>query len=1615
MADSVIQPSMVNTMDATVAASVMPSLASSSATSSSAISSSAATSSATASSATAGATVGSSSVKDNLSATKLFSSYGSDVIDSNQFPMQHATQQLPSNQVTIATTDPISVTDIVPSSTVSGTRTDGQSTDIASSRVSDSHSTSVTSDSSSVIPVLSVDQTDTSKLPSAVVSQHSNSVPLVSSVTSKSLMSSKTSVNVIKPTSATVMPVNKDTLVSKSSSTKLSGEIYGTATPSETVLSSTTVGLNSVSLKTTDAVPLTPLSSKPVEPAARGQSTILGGGLSDYIIYIGVPLCGLVILIFLIVCIVCIKRRKAKQASSPAKNRVQDLWVNNSRSDIPMTSQNNVPDIHVAESISPDEHIGCTSYEAVFDFKAEQSTHLSLKQGDLVRVNRKETAGWWRGTVGDQTGWFPSNYVQPSLQDNIKTENEVQMHDDSHISSFMVKNSLEQRQSYILNEPNHRKSTPTEEEIEAEPIYCKIQPKDKRKSGCDRSSSTTPTKSQVEVNKDTTYKDLTIPYIALYPFVARVHGELTVNKNDVILCRESDGKNGWTKARNENTGDEGYVPSTYIKKIEISEKVEEKTANEDKPAEAIDIKEDRSNQLAGTTLETDPYSYKQLEVNTNIDNKQDLVGIIHKAVHTFSAEKAGDLEFEAGELITVFQILENGWWLGCKEKTVGWFPGSFVEMLDHPSSSPSPSPASSIQSPSESPVPSEDSSILNEDTKPPSATESRSKLKPVRKAPPPPTRHDEPAVIEVTDSDMVKKPESKLPRPGGSRLPKMTRPKVAPPQPPCKSPDDSPSPLYDSIEKSDSLNQNSAKLDNEAKNNNVELCGTGSEGLYELIKETSNNDVPRVTPNKADKAKPPVPKRYIKPKLVTIPRTEVQLPDKDSLSKGLVNGDVMRLRSPPPPRPAAPKLGPLRAKLSAPKPLEDQIPNEEDNTYFHVSPQRKFDTFIRQESSERELELEDPYKSKGLSSFGSSFGSTFGKPAQNKQDDMKSIQNVDNLDNEISASPNNDFHPNKVAVLPVSAQVHLNGDTKRNIQLSDNGDIITPKGDNISHENKDIINDTNVFDSAKDKTENEVKPKSAIPITPKSKGSRLQPPKSVFNKDNSGPSDVTADQDNVVESPVDKTNKISKLKTPVTPKESPDKWKPDDNNVFQYPDVSYQKGVANSVERSSVGDVDNNIDGNVKHIPSDDDSRARSESFGRPPVAPKPKSGLPKPKTFGKKDESTGASSPLTKKSPSFDESPIVDNNRTVESPKPNKPISGLPVSKTRVNSESENEADKSFDESSKVVTPVSKIPLGSAIPHQSPGLRGRKSNIPSPGMRNHSTDRLEQNRQKSNSECESPVSPVGNLRSKPESPAAGRKGSPLQNVTGEQRSLRNRSNSPAGRTGIPTTVRNRSNSPAPKSPGIPVARQNSPKSTPKSKRGLVPPKKIHNGSDTPTSTSVPDTNRPSELPGLNSQMSSDFDSTDDSLSPKPDRPSKPPRVQKKKSPDGKPPKHGKSLLPVIHKSMESTGSPSNGVSSPSGGTKPRRGIPVAKPTRPPAPKSPPAESGSMKRTLYQAMRAYTAQNDDELSFSEGTFVKELSDCDRPGWFVGMLADGTTGLYPSDHFKPSPVTAQSEA
>ena len=58
-------------------------------------------------------------------------------------------------------------------------------------------------------------------------------------------------------------------------------------------------------------------------------------------------------------------------------------------------------------------------------------------------------------------------WVNTVFVDYLEEENEVEPHNDLNISSFLVKKT---------DDPN-RHSYPTEEDIQSEPIYCKIQSK----------------------------------------------------------------------------------------------------------------------------------------------------------------------------------------------------------------------------------------------------------------------------------------------------------------------------------------------------------------------------------------------------------------------------------------------------------------------------------------------------------------------------------------------------------------------------------------------------------------------------------------------------------------------------------------------------------------------------------------------------------------------------------------------------------------------------------------------------------------------------------------------------------------------------------------------------------------------------------------------------------------------------------------------------------------------------------------------------------------------------------------------------------------------------------
>lgn len=49
---------------------------------------------------------------------------------------------------------------------------------------------------------------------------------------------------------------------------------------------------------------------------------------------------------------------------------------------------------------------------AIYDYSAENADELTLREGELVYVVRRNDDGWYEGVLNGVTGLFPGNYVE---------------------------------------------------------------------------------------------------------------------------------------------------------------------------------------------------------------------------------------------------------------------------------------------------------------------------------------------------------------------------------------------------------------------------------------------------------------------------------------------------------------------------------------------------------------------------------------------------------------------------------------------------------------------------------------------------------------------------------------------------------------------------------------------------------------------------------------------------------------------------------------------------------------------------------------------------------------------------------------------------------------------------------------------------------------------------------------------------------------------------------------------------------------------------------------------------------------------------------------------------
>lgn len=63
------------------------------------------------------------------------------------------------------------------------------------------------------------------------------------------------------------------------------------------------------------------------------------------------------------------------------------------------------------EEVSEEQYITTFFCRALYDYQTNDASSLSFRKNDVIEVLTQLESGWWDGLLGNERGWFPSNYV----------------------------------------------------------------------------------------------------------------------------------------------------------------------------------------------------------------------------------------------------------------------------------------------------------------------------------------------------------------------------------------------------------------------------------------------------------------------------------------------------------------------------------------------------------------------------------------------------------------------------------------------------------------------------------------------------------------------------------------------------------------------------------------------------------------------------------------------------------------------------------------------------------------------------------------------------------------------------------------------------------------------------------------------------------------------------------------------------------------------------------------------------------------------------------------------------------------------------------------------------
>jgi len=200
---------------------------------------------------------------------------------------------------------------------------------------------------------------------------------------------------------------------------------------------------------------------------------------------------------------------------------------------------------------------------ACYAYTASKPGELTFASNDQILVIQQNSAGWWTGKFGEQTGLFPVNYVQMIDQSNTEEEKEQDKKQEKQEKKEKKEKKIDKKTT--LEPPVE----PTSKQKRTTPTKPLPNPPEKKKPTLPKESTPEPTKDTEQNNhKDNHSKKGTFLFtaIALFPYKATYEDELSFKKGDIVTIKAAV-MDGWFKGTVNNNPKEGLLPGNYLKQV----------------------------------------------------------------------------------------------------------------------------------------------------------------------------------------------------------------------------------------------------------------------------------------------------------------------------------------------------------------------------------------------------------------------------------------------------------------------------------------------------------------------------------------------------------------------------------------------------------------------------------------------------------------------------------------------------------------------------------------------------------------------------------------------------------------------------------------------------------------------------------------------------------------------------------------------------------------------------------------------------------------------------------------------------------------------------------------